>query len=49
MMSLGDDWKRYYEIRTHIEGSNWSCSNKGVNAKCYISGEGGKIISEVVE
>lgn len=49
MTSLGDNWKRYNEFCTHIEGSNWSCYNKGVNAKCYISEEGGKLISEVVE
>ena len=49
MDSLGRDWRRYNEYCTHIEGTEWMCFDKRVNAKCYISEEGGKRISEVIE
>lgn len=49
MDSLGKDWRRYNEYCTHIEGTEWRCFDKRVNAKCYITEEGGKRISEVIE
>ena len=47
MDSLGKDWRRYNEYCTHIEGTEWWCFYKRVNAKCYICEEGGERISEV--
>lgn len=49
MDSLGKDWRRYNEYCTHIEGTEWWCFDKRVNAKCYICAEGGEIISEVIK
>lgn len=49
MSKTGNDWRRYNEYCTHIEGTEWMCFDKRVNAKCYISEEGGKRISEVIE
>lgn len=49
MDSLGKDWRRYNEYCTHIEGTEWWCFDKRVNAKCYICGEGGERISEVIK
>ena len=49
MGSLGKDWRRYNEYCTHIEGTEWWCFDKRVNAKCYICEEGGERISEVVK
>ena len=49
MDSLGKDWRRYNEYCTHIEGTEWWCFDKRVNAKCYICEEGGERISEVIK
>ena len=49
MNSLGKDWRRYNEYCTHIEGTEWWCFDKRVNAKCYICEEGGERISEVIK
>lgn len=49
MDSLGKDWRRYNEYCTHIEGTEWWCFDKHVNAKCYICEEGGERISEVIK
>ena len=49
MDSLGKDWRRYNEYCTHIEGTEWWCFDKRVNAKCYICEEGSERISEVIE
>lgn len=49
MDSLGKDWRRYNEYCTHIEGTEWWCFDKRVNAKCYICAEGGERISEVIK
>lgn len=49
MDSLGKDWRKYNEYCTHIEGTEWWCFDKHVNAKCYICEEGGERISEVIK
>ena len=49
MGSLGKDWRKYNEYCTHIEGTEWWCFDKHVNAKCYICEEGGERISEVIK
>lgn len=49
MDPLGKDWRRYNEYCTHIEGTEWWCFDKRVNAKCYICEEGGERISEVIK
>lgn len=49
MDSLGKDWRIYNEYCTHIEGTEWWCFDKRVNAKCYICEEGGERISEVIK
>lgn len=49
MDSLGKDWRRYNEYCTHIEGTEWWCFDKRVNAKCYICEEGCERISEVIK
>lgn len=49
MDSLGKDWRRYNEYFTHIEGTEWWCFDKRVNAKCYICEKGGERISEVIK
>lgn len=43
------DWRRYNEFCTHIDGSQWRSIDKGVSARCYITEEGGDLISEVIE
>lgn len=49
MNSIGNDWRRYNEYCTHIEGSQCMCFDKGISAKCYICEEGGERISEVIK
>lgn len=49
MNFIGNNWRKYNEICTHIEDTAWRCFSNGINAKCYICSEGGSTISEIIK